>query len=78
MTAQDLNVTEQDLHVMQGSMTVARRLAICFAAGVVSAMAGTFRPRPVLVGTRSSGSDTLSDRWQDTVNISNQERIIIS
>src|SRR5437867_1730339 len=39
MTAQDLNVTEQDLHVMQGSMTVARRLAICFAAGVVSALA---------------------------------------
>jgi hypothetical protein len=39
MTAQDLNVTEQDLHVMQGGLTVAQRIAICFAAGVVGALA---------------------------------------
>src|SRR5690349_15098324 len=39
MNAQDLNVAEQDLHVMQGGLTVAQRIAICFAAGVVGALA---------------------------------------
>jgi hypothetical protein len=39
MNAQDLNVTDQDLHVMQGGFTVAQRIAICFAAGVVGALA---------------------------------------
>src|SRR5215472_16526192 len=39
MNAQDLNVTDQDLHVVQGGFTVAQRIAICFAAGVVGALA---------------------------------------
>jgi hypothetical protein len=39
MTAQDLNVTNQDLHAMQGGMSVAQRVAICFVAGVIGALA---------------------------------------
>jgi hypothetical protein len=39
MTERDLNVMEKDLHVMQGGLTVAQRAAICFAAGVVGALA---------------------------------------
>jgi hypothetical protein len=39
MTAQDLNVTEQDLHAMQGGLTVGQRAAICFVGGVAGAVA---------------------------------------
>jgi hypothetical protein len=39
MTERDLNVMEKDLHVMQGGLTVAQRAAICFAAGVIGAVA---------------------------------------
>src|SRR5439155_10056980 len=39
MTERDLNLMEKDLHVMQGGLTVAQRAAICFAAGVIGAVA---------------------------------------
>ncbi len=39
MTERDLNVMEEDLRVIQGGLTVAQRVAICFAAGVVGALA---------------------------------------
>ena len=39
MTERDLNEMENDLHVMQDGLTVPQRLAICFPAGVVSALA---------------------------------------
>lgn len=42
MTAQNLTVTNQDLHAMQGNMTVAQRIAICFLAGVIGALAVVF------------------------------------
>jgi hypothetical protein len=32
-----MNMTERDLNVMQGGLTVAQRAAICFAAGVIGA-----------------------------------------
>jgi len=34
-----MNMTERDLNVMQGGLTVAQRAAICFAAGVIGAAA---------------------------------------
>src|SRR2546428_2424763 len=39
MTERDLNVMEKDLHVMQSGLTAAQRVAICFAAGVIGALA---------------------------------------
>jgi len=39
MTERGLNVMEKDLHVRQGGLTVAQRVAICFAAGVIGAVA---------------------------------------
>src|SRR5438270_6653564 len=39
MTAQDLTVTESDLHQTRSGSTAAQRLAICFAAGVIGAAA---------------------------------------
>jgi hypothetical protein len=39
MNERDLNVMENDLRVMQDRLTVGQRLAICFAAGVVGALA---------------------------------------
>src|SRR6266702_5120446 len=39
MTERDLNVMEKDLHVMQGGLTTPQRAAICFAAGVIGALA---------------------------------------
>ena len=42
-----MNMTERDLNVMQGGLTVAQRAAICFAAAVIGAVAvvhGLSRP----------------------------------
>src|SRR5438105_5756233 len=39
MTERDLNVMEKGLPVMQGGLTVSQRAAICFAAGVIGAVA---------------------------------------
>jgi hypothetical protein len=39
MTEQNLNVMERDLLVMQGEATLSQRLAICFTAGVIGAVA---------------------------------------
>src|ERR1043166_4343245 len=42
MSERVLSVMEEDLHVMHGGLTVPQRVAICFAPGVVGALAVVF------------------------------------